>query len=86
MGCHSNCDDVWQQANFVSSMNELYNPSKSDSTDYLTKGINFNPDLREWFLSLDFNEIDNSINYAFSGMVQYGEGLIASGDPFVFVN
>ena len=38
MGIQENYDDACQQANFVNSMNKLYNPSKSDSTDYLTKG------------------------------------------------
>jgi hypothetical protein len=53
------------------------------NTDYLSKGTNFNPNLNEWFNSLDFNEIDNSINYAFSGLAQFGESWIASGNPYL---
>jgi hypothetical protein len=43
-----------------------------------------NKGFDEWYISLDFNEIDNSINYAFSGMAQYGETLIAPGNPLLF--
>ena len=46
-----------------------------DEVNKLNKGYN------EWYNSLDFNEIDNGIKYAFSGIAQYGEGLIASGNP-----
>jgi filamentous hemagglutinin len=57
----------------------------SDGAKLVQEEVNkLNKGFDEWYISLDFNEIDNSINYAFSGMAQYGEGLIASGDPLLF--
>ena len=57
----------------------------SDGAKLVQEEVNkLNKGFDEWYISLDFNEIDNSINYAFSGAAQFGEGWVTSGNPYLF--